>query len=147
MKPAKGVSIVDSRWLATGDLTVPAGESVSADLIVSGTLRVGNGALISGAVRCDVLIAGDDCVFMRSVIGAKRLAFGARCHVTGPVVVEGEAVFGDDCRIGDEQAASTISAVSVRAGNGVVIHGEVWARQQGIVRALPSRAAPASSAA
>jgi hypothetical protein len=147
MKATKSVAIFASRWLVEGDFIVPPGESVSTDLIVSGTLRVGDGALLRGAVRCDVLVAGDDCVFMRSVIGAKRLAFGARCHVAGPVVVEGEASFGDDCRVGDDAGPTTISAVWVRAGNGVVVCGEVWARQQGVVRAHPSEAIQTSSAA
>jgi len=147
MEPTARVTIASSRWVVDGDFAVPAGVSVSADLIVSGTLRVGTGALLNGAVRCGVLIAEDECVFMRSVIGAKRLAFGARDHVTGPVVVEGEAAFGDDCRIGDEESATTVSAVSVRVGNGVVICGEVWARRQGVVRSLPSRTSVATTAA
>ena len=147
MEATKSVSLFASRWVVAGDFAVPPGESVPADLIVSGTLRVGSGALLRGAVRCYVLVAGDDSVFMRSVIGAKRLAFGARCHVTGPVVVEGEAAFGDDCRIGDSESATTISAVSVRVGNGVVVCGEVWARRQGVVRALPPDVALTSNAA
>ncbi len=147
MKATKSVSIFAGRWLVAGDFTVPPGESVTGDLIVSGTLRVGSGALLGGAVRCDVLIAGNDCVFMRSVIGAKRLTFGARCHVTGPVVVEGEATFSDDCRVGDSESQATVSAVSVRMGNGVIVCGEVWAREQGVVSALPSAASLTSSAA
>ncbi|MEO8621604.1 MAG: hypothetical protein ABI625_11095 [bacterium] len=147
MKATENVSIIASRWLVTGDFSVPAGESVPTDLIVSGTLRVGNGAQVHGAVRCDVLIAGDDCVFTRSVIGAKRLGFGAGCHITGPIVVEGEATFGDDSRIGDSDAATTISAVTVRVGNGVVACGEVWVRQQGIVLAVRPEITTASSAA
>ncbi|MEP6731891.1 MAG: hypothetical protein ABJE10_14685 [bacterium] len=147
MKATKNVSIIASRWLVSGDFTVPAGESVSTDLIVSGTLHVGNGALLHGAVRCDVLVAGNDCVFTRSVIGAKRLTFGARCHVTGPIVVEGEATFGDDSRIGDSDAGTTISAVTVRMGNGVVACGEVWVRQQGMVLAVRPEITTASSAA
>ena len=145
-KTAKVASFA-SRWVVDGDFTVPPGESVAADVIVSGTLRVGRGALLHGAVRCDVLVASDDSVFLRSVIGAKTLTFGARCHVTGPVVVEGEAAFGDDCRIGDSESATTISAVSVRVGNGVVVCGEVWARRQGIVSARPSNVALTSGAA
>ncbi len=141
------VTISASRWMVNGDLDVPAGQSITADVIVSGKLRVGRDAAILGGVRCDVLVAHEDSIFMRSVIATGRMVFGARCHVTGPVVVEGEVVLGDDCRVGDGESQTTISAVTVRAGNGVVICGEVWARQQGVVRALPSQITQTSSAA
>jgi hypothetical protein len=147
MQVPKGVSVFASRWVVDGDIVVPAGESIAADVIVSGTLRMGRGAAIRGAVRCDVLLAEDDCIFMGSVVATKTLTFGVRSRVTGPVVVEGEVAFGDDCRIGDAGAETTISAVSVRVGNGVVICGEVWARRQGVVAPLPHIVALTSTAA
>ena len=146
MTPPEHVSVFASRWVVDGDLHVPDGESVEADVIVSGRLTVGRGARLGGAVRCAALVSAEDAVFARSVVATKALAFGMRCDVAGPVVVEGEAVFGDHCRVGEAGKETTISASSARLGNGVVMHGEIWARRQGVVVPLSVNPALAPAA-
>ena len=146
MTPPNHVSVFASRWVVDGDLHIPDSESVDADLIVSGRLTVGRGARLGGAVRCDVLVSADDAVFARSVVATTALSCGSQCDVAGPVVVEGEAVFGDRCRVGDRARETTISASSVRIGNGAVMHGEIWARRQGVVAAIPLNTALAPAA-
>ena len=147
MTPPNNAAVFSSRWVVDGDLDVPGGERVDADVIVSGRLTVGRGALIAGAVRCSVLAAAEDAIFSRSVVGTTALAFSARCHVAGPVVAEGEVVFGDGCRVGEAGKETTITAISLKVGNSVVMCGEIWARRQGVVCPLPGPLALAPAAA
>jgi hypothetical protein len=137
--PPAHAAVGSGRWKLDGDFTVPDGGVVDSDIVLSGTLTVGRGAKLLGAIRGGVVIAGDDCVFSRSIVATERLVVGARCRITGPVVVEGEAVLGDRCLIGEPGDETTISALFVRMGCGAMLCGEVWARRQGIV-AVPEPA-------
>ncbi|MEO7455305.1 MAG: hypothetical protein ABIY52_03535 [Gemmatimonadaceae bacterium] len=140
MAPPRNVTVFASRWVVTGDLTIPPGHVVGVDLIVSGTLRVGRGSAIAGAVRCDVLLAGEEAVFTRSVIGESSLTFGTGCEVAGPVVAEGTTMIGDHSHVGSDEAQTTISAPLVKLGSGVVVCGEIWARHQGLVTPMAGSA-------
>lgn len=147
MAPPDRVKIFARRWTVSGDLEIPSGGMVDNDIIITGTLTVGRGARLGGAVRSAVVVADDDCVFSGAIVATERLALGANCRVTGPVVVEGEAVFGEGCRVGEPDDETTIAAVQVRVACGVVLCGEIWARQQGVVSAAcvaPARSATSS---
>jgi cytoskeletal protein CcmA (bactofilin family) len=133
-EPSQAVA-ASGRWLMDDDLTIREDDVVDGDIVITGTLTIGRGATINGSVRSGAVIAGDDCVFSGSIVATERLTVGERCRITGPVVVEGEAVIGAESRIGDSGDETTISALLVRVGAGVVLCGEVWARKQGIVGA------------
>lgn len=131
--PPEGALVAFGRWLIDGDYEVPAGATVDSDLIVSGVLRLGERVVVRGAVKSATLIGGAHVVYHGAIVAATRLALGAGSHVAGPIVVEGEAELGPDCRVGGAADETTISAVSVRAGAGVTVYGEVWARGWGEV--------------
>jgi hypothetical protein len=133
MEPPKGAVISDGRWSIDGDLNVPDGTLVPASLVLTGALTLGQAAKVDGAVHATTVVAGDDCVFTHSIVAERRLAAGDRCLIAGPVAVEGEAVFGTGCRIGDRGDETTITAISVRVASGVVLCGEIWARADGRV--------------
>lgn len=129
----KGTSVSEGRWVFEGDLHVPAGAMVDSDLVLTGALTLGRGAKIAGSVRANTIRAADDCVFSQSVVAEKHLTVGMRCLISGPVAVEGEAVLGEHCRIGDVGDETTISAITIRIGSGARLSGEIWARSLGVV--------------
>jgi predicted acyltransferase (DUF342 family) len=127
--PPEGAKVSFGRWLIDGDFTVPAGATVDSDLIISGVLKIGEGATVRGAVKSATLIGEDRVVYLDAIVATSRLALGAGSKVVGPVVVEGEAVVGEGCRVGGPGDETTISAVSVRLGAGAEVYGEIWARE------------------
>ena len=146
MTPPGHAKVFASRWVVDGDLEIPAGQVLPANLVVSGRLTVARGAHVGGAVRAETIVAHAQSVFSSSVVATKSLVLDVECLVNGPVVVEGEAVFGDRCHIGELATPTSISASAVKVGNGVVLHGEIWVRRQGVVVPLPSNVALAPAA-
>jgi predicted acyltransferase (DUF342 family) len=132
-EPPADTAVSEGRWALDGDLHIPEGAVVHSDLVLSGALTMGRGARIDGAVRAETIRAEEQCVFGRSVVAERHLTLGAECEISGPIAVEGEAVLGDNCRVGDVGDETTISAVTVRVGRGVELSGEIWARSLGIV--------------
>ncbi|HEY4306125.1 MAG TPA: hypothetical protein VGM82_16760 [Gemmatimonadaceae bacterium] len=132
-EPPDRATISEGRWALDGDLHIPEGNVVQSDLVLTGALTMGRGAKIDGAVRANTITTEDECVFSRSIVAEKFLAVGAHCHITGPIAVEGEAVFGDECRVGELGDETTISAITIRMGRAVELSGEIWARGLGIV--------------
>lgn len=133
LEPPKGATVSEDRWRIDGDFNVPPGSVVPVALVLSGALELGTGARIDGAVRANTIMAGDDCEFGRSIAAERSLTAGARCSIAGPVAVEGTVTFGEGCRIGGTGDETTISAIDVHMAPGVVLHGEVWARSEGVV--------------
>lgn len=132
-QPPENASVSEGRWALDGDLHIPDGAVVNSDLVLTGTLTMGRGAKIEGAVRANTIRADDHCVFGRSIVAEKHLQLGQHCLITGPIAVEGEAVLGDACHVGDVGDETTISAVTIRVGRGVHLSGEIWARSLGMV--------------
>jgi hypothetical protein len=141
-QPPEHASISEGRWALEGDLHIPDGAFVDCDLVVTGALTMGRGAKIQGAVRANTIRADGNCVFNRSIVAEKHLALGPHCLIAGPIAVEGEAVLGDACRVGDLGDETTISAITIRVGRGVQHSGEIWARSLGMV--APAELEPTS---
>ncbi|MDB4900633.1 MAG: hypothetical protein JWN53_2441, partial [Gemmatimonadetes bacterium] len=133
LMPPEGAMVAFGRWLIVGDFTVPADTTVDSDLVVSGELRIGDNSVVRGAVKSATLIGGARVIYHGAIVTTSRLVLGAGSHVTGPIVVEGDAEIGADCRVGGAADETTISAVSVRVGHRGVVYGEVWARGLGEV--------------
>jgi hypothetical protein len=132
LEPPPGVTESWGRWLIEGDFSVPDGEYVVMDLVVTGVLTLGAGARVLGAVKAAVLLGGAGAIYNGAIVATSRLDLAAGSVVAGPVVVEGEANIGDGTRIGSPEDPTTISAVSVRMGRRSTVHGEIWARAWGI---------------
>jgi len=122
------------RWLVQGDLIVPEWSTFTGDLVATGRLRVGAGAEITGSVkgRAGVWVE-DDARVRGSVVSPRDLVIGARCHIGGPVIAEHEVRIGAGARVGTVDRPTTVSAPCVRVQAGVVVHGTIWARDEGWV--------------
>jgi hypothetical protein len=121
------------RWVIDGDFTVPDAREVDCALIVSGTLRLGRGAIVRGAVKAKLVVTGDDCVFRDAVVATREIVLGSRCEVAGPVVAERAVRAGAGCRFGSTAQPTTVTAQDIQLSGGTVLTGEVWARHVGSV--------------
>ncbi|MBP1607065.1 MAG: hypothetical protein H6Q08_2439 [Acidobacteria bacterium] len=124
------------RWLIKGQVKLPAGRRLEADLVTTGDLRVSKGAQVKGSLKShrDVYL-GRGVEVHGSVVARRNLYIGEGCRIHGPVLAE-EAIFvGVDCRIGSAEIPTTVSARRIHVSDGVVVHGTVWAHQEGLVTA------------
>lgn len=123
------------RWLVARELDVPDRARIEADVVVTGTCRVGAGAHVLGSIKShgDTFLAADVRVD-GSVVSGRNLSIGSRCRISGPVIAEMKIDLEAGCRIGSPELPTTVSAPSIGAECGAVAHGTVWARTTGDVR-------------
>lgn len=128
------VEVTGRRWLIEQDFEVPPGRLVDADLVVVGTLRIGAGSLVAGAIKShrDLRLDRGACVDAAVVTGCNLLV-APNCRIGGAVIVEKLARFGAGCRVGTSKALTTVSAERIHCALGSVMHGTVWAREIGEV--------------
>ena len=130
----RGAEVSGARWLVQGDLLVPAATTFTGDIVATGRLRIGAGADIAGSVKGRLGVWVEDGARVRgSVISPRDLVIGRGCQVGGPVIAEREVRIDAGSRIGSLERPTTVSAPCVRVRAGVVVHGTVWARDEGWV--------------
>ncbi len=122
------------RMRGKGDFVVPAGETLKANVIASGELRLDRGARIAGSTKSysDTVLEPGAQV-RGSMVCARSVYIGAGCFVTGPIMAENEVVIGPGCRVGMPDVCTTVSARRVRIAEGCALHGTVWARLEGAI--------------
>lgn len=127
------------RWLVRGDLEIPAGRIVMADLVATGNLRIGAGAVVEGGVKChgDLVLDGGAEV-NGSVVSARDLRVGRGCRIHGPVIAERDAWIGSGTRLGTAERPTTLSVRQLEVEAGMVAHGTVWAHGGAVVRPRPA---------
>jgi cytoskeletal protein CcmA (bactofilin family) len=124
-----------NRWLVRGNVTIPEAAVFDADLVATGMVRVETGARVRGSLKGRTgLSLADDVRVGGSVVSANWLNIGRRCSVQGPVIAEGEVRILAGSVIGSYDRPTTITAPRIVVSPGVVAHGQVWAREMGIVR-------------
>ena len=68
-----------------------------------------------------------------SLISAREMRIGSNCAVHGPVVAELELAIATGTRVGSRQYPTTVSAPWIKAEEGVLVFGTLWAREHGEV--------------
>jgi cytoskeletal protein CcmA (bactofilin family) len=138
LEPADVPGILDTeagRWLVARGLEIPAGALVEADLVVTGACKLGAGAHILGSVKShDDLVLAEDVRVEGSIVSGRHLWVGEGCQVWGPVLAEATIDLSGGCRIGTPEGPTTVSALSIHATIGALVHGTVWAHEAGHVR-------------
>jgi len=117
-----------------GDFVLPAGESLNANVIATGEIRLGPGARLLGTAKSykDIVIEEDACVHGGIVCGG-TVRLGPRSFVAGPVLAEGDVLIARGSRVGEPNALTTISSCGTLIAAGCQLHGTVWARVLGSV--------------
>lgn len=142
------VEVAAGRWYIQRSLKLPKEKQIEADLVVTGELRIGEGSRIVGNIksRKDLYLEPGVEVF-GSVVSERDLHLGEGCRIHGPLLAERAVTIARDCAIGSPQDPTTVSARKIEVAPGVVAHGTVWAREEGVLLALgqPAREEPAAA--
>ncbi|WP_456427550.1 bactofilin family protein [Rhodocaloribacter sp.] len=131
-----------ARTYVNGDLDVPARHRLEGNVVVTGRLRIGAGAHLTGSLKAhgDVLTA-EDVIIDGNVFAGGDVRLGARGLVRGVVSAEGALVVETGARLGSPERPTTVSGRHVRIATGVRAHGVVWALEAGSVTEAPHRTA------
>jgi hypothetical protein len=117
-----------------GDFVLHAGETLDANVIATGALRLGSGARLFGTAKSykDTVIEEDACVHGGIVCGG-TVWLGQRSFVAGPILAEADVRIARGTRVGEPDALTTISSCGAHIAAGCQFHGTVWARVRGSI--------------
>jgi hypothetical protein len=117
-----------------GDFVLPAGESMTANLIATGDLRFGPGSRFVGSAKSykDTIVEEDASVHGSIVCGGS-VYVSRGSFVAGPIIAERDVILDRGVAIGALDALTTISCCSAHIATGCRLHGTVWAKVRGNV--------------
>ena len=121
------------RGVVDGDLDLAARQAHEGDLLCRGHLRVGEDCRLLGGLKAQgELHLGAGCRVQGALVAPGRIVLGPDCRVLGPVVSETEVELAEGCTIGAPGRPSTVTAPRLRVAAGVVVHGTLWAGENGV---------------
>jgi hypothetical protein len=120
------------RLRVQGDFVLDPGETMNANVIATGEIRLGAGSRFLGSAKGyhDVDIEEGASVHGSIVCGG-NLRLGPRSFVAGPIIAEGNARIARGSRIGSPESLTTISVNAAQIATGCTLHGTCWARAGG----------------
>lgn len=127
--------VFKGRRVQRGDISVPAQTHHLGDLIASQRLLVGCNAVVSGDIKGREVVLEAGSYVNGSVVASDCLVLQNGSRASGPIVAESTVDIGVNCIVGTPELPTTISAPRIRIAPGAVVHGLVWAREEGEVRA------------
>jgi cytoskeletal protein CcmA (bactofilin family) len=123
-------------WRIDGDCTIEAGHHFRGALVVSGTLRIGAQACVEGNVKARRgVVVGERATVSGAVLSEQDIHIHEEAEVGGPVVAARLLSLGANVRLGSLLAPTSVHAPEIRAGEGVIAHGTVFATEAGYVGA------------
>lgn len=121
------------RPLVSGTVTVPDGALVDDDLIATGDLTLGAGSRVRGSVKAGgKLLLGRGAVVEGHAVAGGDLMLSTNARVYGVAASEADVYAASLARVGVPGTPSTLTGEHVHISPGVVVHGTVWARQDGV---------------
>lgn len=117
-----------------GDHTLPAGCRLQGPLLVLGDLQLGEDCVVQGDIKAhgDITLA-PRCRVQGALVAGRSVQLGTDSVVHGPVLAQRHLHVACGVRIGSPPHPSTASADWVSLCAGSVVHGQVLARQAGVV--------------
>ncbi|KQP13100.1 polymer-forming cytoskeletal protein [Pseudorhodoferax sp. Leaf267] len=136
------------RAIGQGPLAVPAGTAWQGDLICHGDLTLAPRCAVRGSLKVrGRLTVGAGCVIRGGVFAEDAIVLDEACSVQGVLMSERSIALGAGCTVGTLAVPANVAAPQIDIGAGVVVHGTVWAGEQGrCVAPLPA-AVPAGAGA
>lgn len=123
-------------------LRVGAARAWRGDLVCHGDLLLGRSCVVRGSLKANGALQADDgCRIVGNLVATGRIVLGAHCVVLGAVVSETTVEIGAGCVIGAIGAPATVTAPRIVVAAGVVVHGTLWAGEQGSTVADPAQPA------
>jgi len=128
------VEVKAGRWLVSGNLEIPAGRIVKADVVATGSFRMRPGAHVVGNIKSHGDMHLERGVEVDgSVVSERDITFDAGCRIYGPVMAERSISVAEGTIFGTATRPTTVTAENISIEPGVVAHGTVWAHVDGRV--------------
>ncbi|GAB5535079.1 MAG: hypothetical protein Rubg2KO_13280 [Rubricoccaceae bacterium] len=127
------------RLFCDGDLEIPESVRVEQDLVATGSVRVGAGAVVLGSIKGRGAVeVGEGAFVQGAVFSEEDVTIGEGAHIGGATVAEGHLSLGAEAEVGTAARPTTASGRSVELALGAGVHGTVWALEHGVVAAADS---------
>ena len=115
-----------------GDFELPASTTLVADLVVQGSLTLGQDSVLVGNVK----VHGDARLLAGAALDGALFAQGSvHCHgrnrLSGPMAAGRRVWLGADCVVGNARAAGSVSAWEVRLEHDVTVFGRITCVETG----------------
>lgn len=120
----------NARYLIFGNLSLPAHALVEADLIVNGSLRIGNASLVRGNIKASSIDVGAGATVRGAVFARREARLQPDCVVDGVLSVDG-SLWIDQAWIGRADNAVSVCASEIRIQGGACIFGQMVAARRG----------------
>ena len=122
-------------FLIRGDCILPENSRYYGSLIVTGFLIIGKGTTVVGDIKArEGISIGRHGRVEGAITCEKRIYVFKDASSFGPVASETDILLGARAQIGLPDALTTVTARNIIVEEGVVIHGEVWAHEIGMVK-------------
>lgn len=121
------------RWLMRGQLSVTANTWHRGHLIASEDLCIGAGTFVCGSVKGQNVTLALGSRVHGSVVAGARVIMESDSQAMGPIVAEDMVVIASGCVVGSLDHPTTITAPRIRIAPGALVHGSIWAREEGEV--------------
>lgn len=123
-------------YLIRGDCALPADTIYTGSLIVTGFLTIGAGTTVVGDIKArEGASIGPGAWVKGAIVCEKRIYVFKGARALGPVVSEADVLVGANAVIGLPDSLTTITALNIILESGVIVHGTIWAREIGMVKA------------
>lgn len=133
-------ALPDSRTMAPGfhrvegNLLLPPDGHYRGNLVVTGSLAIGEGTTIDGAVKARRgVVVGAGARVLGAVCCGGSIHVGRDAYIAGPLVAEADVIIGAGTVIGGPGMPTTVTAQNIMIESGALAHGTVWAREVGVV--------------
>lgn len=133
----------------SGPLEIPPGSAWQGDLVCAGDVLLGAGCQVDGSLKANGrLTLEPGCRVAGSVVARGEIALKADVVVGGPLVSETAITLSERCVAGTLHRPCSVTAPLIAISAGVVVHGTVWAGDEGVCDAVgplfppPAMAAP-----
>ena len=119
---------VGDHWRIEGDLGIPEGVWVHDNLVVSGRLRIGLGAIVDGSVKAHQEIElADEAQVSGSVVSRTRVMLGQSAWIGGATIAEQRIRLGRDAVVGRAGQPASVVAPEVELASGATVYGQISA--------------------
>lgn len=121
-------------WRIDGDARLPGGQQLHGPLVVHGALQLEEASRIDGDVKVHgPVLLGPRSRIDGALVALHDVVLGNDSVVRGPLMVQGHLHLARGARIGEPARPTTASARWVTAASGSLLHGQLQARDAGVV--------------
>lgn len=116
------------------DLVLAPRTRYQGSVVVTGSLSIGAGAVLSGSVKSyRGIVVGPGARVGGALVSNRNIHLLACCRVRGPVVSEADILMSAGSIVGSPEAPTSVTGQNILVEEGAIAHGSVWAHDVGVV--------------